>query len=421
VSNERDGRGGRGGGGLDRRAFLRGGALAGAAGVAGAGLAGRGHDASAAPAADPDAGAAAGALRDRIPFDGRRQAGIATAPAEQATFVALDAIAPDRAALVAALQQLSAQARSLCTGYAFAVRDRSDPPPDSGTLGATVAPDALTVTIAFGASVFDERYGLASARPPGLVTMPRFPGDEIDPDRAHGDVLLTLNANRRDTVLHALRELLRPVRGAFAVRWTLDGFVSADRGPSPRAARRNLFGFRDGTANPDGAELERLVWLPDDGTFQVVRTIRQHVEFWDRVGLLEQEQMIGRRRDSGAPLGGDAEAQDPRYELDPKGVRIPLDAHIRLANPRTAATDGQRILRRAFNYHRGVDAGGQLDDGLVFVAYNQDIERQFATIQNRLAGEPMTDYVTPVGGGYFYVPRGARGGNDWVGSTLLGS
>jgi deferrochelatase/peroxidase EfeB len=88
--------------------------------------------------------------------------------------------------------------------------------------------------------------------------------------------------------------------------------------------------------------------------------------------------MIGRAGDSGAPLGGTHEFQDPRLDLDPKGERIALDAHMRLANPRTPTTEHQRILRRGFNYHRGFDAAGQLDQGLIFVAFNQDIERQFA-------------------------------------------
>jgi deferrochelatase/peroxidase EfeB len=129
--------------------------------------------------------------------------------------------------------------------------------------------------------------------------------------------------------------------------------------------------------------------------------------------------MIGRVRDTGAPLGGTSEFQDPRYDLDPKGERIPLDAHIRLANPRTTATAQQRILRRGFSYHRGFDEAGQLDQGLLFVAYNRSPSRQFSVIQNRLDGEPMTDYITPVGGGYFFAPSGARGSTDFVGSGLF--
>ena len=66
-----------------------------------------------------------------------------------------------------------------------------------------------------------------------------------------------------------------------------------------------------------------------------------------------------------------------------------------------------------------ITQGLQLDQGLIFLAYNKSIQRQFEVVQRRLAGEPLTDYVTPVGGGYFHVPRGARGPTDWVGSTLL--
>jgi deferrochelatase/peroxidase EfeB len=96
-----------------------------------------------------------------------------------------------------------------------------------------------------------------------------------------------------------------------------------------------------------------------------------------------------------------------------------LDAHIRLANPRSADTADQRILRRGFNYSRGVDHAGQLDQGLIFSAFNQSPERQFAVIQKRLLEEPMIDYITPVGGGYFFAPPGAHGGGDWVGSGLF--
>jgi deferrochelatase/peroxidase EfeB len=227
---------------------------------------------------------------------------------------------------------------------------------------------------------------------------------------------------------------MRAVVGHMAPRWNLDGFQSARRGPTPRNNPRNLFAFRDGTANPDTGDarlMDELIWIPPTpgntgqpawtagGTFQVMRTIRMHVEFWDRVGMFEQQHMIGRDRATGAPLGGAEEFEDPRYDLDPQGKRIPLNAHIRLANPRTPQTANQRILRRGYNYDRGIDEAGNLDQGLAFVAFNQDIHRQFATIQSRLNEEEMTDYITPVGGGYFFAPRGAGGPGDWVGSPLF--
>jgi deferrochelatase/peroxidase EfeB len=420
---------------VDRRRFLKGGLGALGAGgigaVVGAGVAGQ---AAAAPAALSPAAAAEQvnqrALAARIPFDGPHQAGILTPKQDAATFVALDSVAPNRAILFEALQALSTEARLLSQGDTVGLQAIDDPPPDSGILGPVDSPDSLTITIALGGSLFDGRYGLAAARPRQLTGMPVFANDEIDPARAGGDVLLQICAGQRDTVIHTLRELMRAIDGRLVVRWTIDGFQTAQRGPALKNNRRNLFAFRDGTSNPDvtdAAKMNQLIWVQPGsgepawaagGTYFIVRTIRMHVEFWDRVGMLEQEQMIGRDRVTGAPLGGTEEFQDPRFDLDPKGDRIPLDAHIRLANPRTAATAAERILRRGYNYHRGVDAAGNLDQGLVFAAFNQDPERQFATIQRRLDTEPMIDYITPVGGGYFFAPRGTGGGSDWVGSGL---
>jgi deferrochelatase/peroxidase EfeB len=358
-----------------------------------------------------------GSLNDRIAFDGPHQAGVLTEPRDAVAIAALDAIAPARGALMSGMEALSSRARALTQGTRMPVQEVDEPPADSGTLGTRIDPDALSVTIGLGRSLFDDRYGLT--RPEKLDRMPSFVGDRLDPALVHGDAILLLSAHRPDTVAHALRELLRATRDAFALRWWIDGHQGADRGPSARSSRRNLFGFRDGTANPDvndDALMRQVVWTPEGGTYMAVRIIRMHLEFWDRVGLLEQEQMIGRRRDSGAPLGGRGEYDDARLDLDPNGERIPLDAHIRLAH---AARDEDRILRRAWNYQRGIDPAGQLDQGLLFVAFNQDPERQFAAAQKRLAGEPMTDYITPVGGGYYFVPRGARGAGDWVGSDLL--
>jgi deferrochelatase/peroxidase EfeB len=250
--------------------------------------------------------------------------------------------------------------------------------------------------------------------------MPAFPDDDLDSDACHGDVVVQLCAHTEETVINALRDIMRATRGALTVRWKVDGFV-------PRASReagagRNLLGFKDGTANPDATDsrlMRQLVWTDDGGTFGVIRIIRNRVEFWDRVGRPEQELMIGRDKARGAPLGRPAEQSDPDYDEDPNGERIPLDAHIRLARPRSPETESERVLRRGYNYSRGIDQAGQLDMGLIFVAFNRDVDKQFAKVQARLAGEPLVDYVKPTGGGYFYMPRGARNSQEWVGADLF--
>ncbi len=211
---------------LDRRQFVgRGLAMLGSAslGALGATAAGQAGSADAAP--EPIAierEANYDELHGVLPFDGEHQAGILTPPPMQATFAALDSIAPTRLYLQEALQALSTRARELCQGGAYPLRALDEPPFDSGVLGTDIAPDDLTVTIAFGSSLFDGRYGLAKGLPPGLTRMQAFPIDDLDQTQCHGDVMLQICSGHRDTAAHTLRELLRTVMGSLQLRWTVE-------------------------------------------------------------------------------------------------------------------------------------------------------------------------------------------------------
>ncbi|KAA1052098.1 iron uptake transporter deferrochelatase/peroxidase subunit [Pseudocitrobacter sp. 73] len=370
---------------------------------------------------------------EKQPFYGVHQAGVLTPQQASMMLVAFDVLASDRADLQRLMRLLTTRIAFLSEGGpAPETPNPRLPPMDSGILGAWIAPDNLTMTVSVGQSLFDERFGLAAHAPKKLQKMTRFPNDSLDAALCHGDLLLQICANTQDTVIHALRDIIKHTPDLLSVRWKREGFISDHAARSKgKETPVNLLGFKDGTANPDSSDntlMDNVVWVTKDqqepawaagGSYQAVRIIQFHVEFWDRTPLKEQQTIFGRDKQSGAPLGMQHEHDVPDYSRDPDGEVIALDSHIRLANPRTTETQSSLMMRRGYSYSLGVTNSGQLDMGLLFVCYQHDLEKGFLTVQKRLNGEALEEYVKPIGGGYFFVLPGVPSSASYLGQTLL--
>lgn len=374
-----------------------------------------------------------GARHERQPFYGTHQAGITTPQQAAMMLVAFDVLATDKADLVRLFRLLTERIAFLTTGgKAPLVTNPQLPPMDSGILGDDIYPDNLTITVSVGGSLFDERFGLQALKPLKLQRMTRFPNDSLDASLCHGDLLVQICANTNDTVIHALRDIIKHSPDLLSVRWRREGFISDHAARSKgKETPINLLGFKDGTANPDSTDshlMDTILWVSkaqgepawaQGGSYQAARIIQFHVEFWDRTPLREQQTIFGREKHSGAPLGMHKEHDVPDYGSDPDGDVIPMDAHIRLANPRTPETQNSLMLRRGYSYSLGVSNSGQLEMGLLFVCYQHDLEKGFLAVQKRLNGEALEEYIKPVGGGYFFVLPGVADAQHYLAQGLL--
>ncbi|MFF2651930.1 iron uptake transporter deferrochelatase/peroxidase subunit [Streptomyces sp. NPDC058045] len=362
-----------------------------------------------------------------VAFHGPHQAGIATAVQDRLHFAAFDLKTDDADAFADLLKEWTRAAARMTAGHAVgdgAFGGLAEAPPDDTGEALGLKPSRLTLTIGFGPSLF-EKFGerLAGRRPEALAELPKFPGDNLEKARSGGDLCVQACADDPQVAVHAIRNLARIGFGRVAVRWSQLGFGKTSSTTPGAQTPRNLLGFKDGTRNIDGTDTARLdkhVWVGakdgqdwlTGGSYLVARRIRMNVETWDRASLQEQEDVFGRDKGEGAPVGRSKEHDEPFLKA------MKPDAHVRLAHPDT--NDGATILRRGYSFTDGTDGLGRLDAGLFFLAYQRDPRTGFIPVQRRLARhDALNEYIQHVGSAVFAVPPGVRGKDDWWGRALF--
>ncbi|MFN8188336.1 MAG: iron uptake transporter deferrochelatase/peroxidase subunit [Gaiellales bacterium] len=363
-------------------------------------------------------------------FYGPHQPGIVTPAQDRMHFAAFDVITDSRAELQELLRAWTVAAARMMEGEAAGeigpTSGPYDAPPDDTGEAIGLPPAGLTLTFGFGPSLFDDRFGLAAQKPQALERLPHFPGDNLDPARSDGDLCVQACADDPQVAVHAVRNLARIGFDTVAVRWSQLGFGRTSSTTTAQVTPRNLFGFKDGTANIKAEEVDALathVWVGEPGWLQggsylVSRRINMTIETWDRQTLRDQETIIGRSKAEGAPLSGGDEFTPADFAAEGRETTL-IDprSHLSLSHPEH--NEGFRILRRGYNFVDGSNQLGRLDAGLFFVAFLNDPRTHYIPLQTELAkNDLLSEYLQHTGSGLFAVPPGTEPGG-YVGDTLL--
>jgi deferrochelatase/peroxidase EfeB len=363
---------------------------------------------------------------ETVPFYGTHQAGIATPAQDRLVFATLNVIdGTDRGSLRNLLADWTNAAAKMTSGQLVGEdTDLNAPPLDTGeAVGSPVS--RLTVTIGYGPSLFDTRFGLISKKPARLVDLPALPNEDLDPDYTGGDLCIQACSDDPLVAFHAVRNLARLGMGVVAHNWMELGFGRTSTTSTDEVTPRNLLGFKDGTRNIKAQEtdlMDQYVWVGSSsepawmrgGCYLVARRIRMFIENWDRDFLGDQQNVIGRAKTSGAPLTGGTEFTTPDFNAkgDQSQPVIPSDAHIRLASHEE--NGGLRLLRRGYSYTDGIDSvRGTLLGGLFFIAFMKD-PQQFITLQQKLGtNDALNEYIQHTGSALFAIPPGISPGRHW--------
>ena len=390
---------------MDRREFLK------KAGIGGAGLALGVSGASAffANKAQEEKKISDGG--EEISFYGEHQAGITTPMQKNIYFVVLDLHSTDKEEVIQMFKDWTDYSSKLVDGE-LVKKDGSNallPPSDTGE---TVGLNPYRLTLTFGVSAdFLKKMGLEKKRPKEFRDLPPFPKEQLQEKYTGGDIVIQACADDEQVAFHAVRNLVRKARNTVTMKWSQSGFAAiGDRMSTPR----NLFGFKDGTANvTKEKDFDKVIWTDSDdwmngGTYMAVRRIQMFLETWDRTNLQEQENTFGRYKESGAPFGKEDEFDEVDLDL------LPVDSHVRLAKE-----VNKPIYRRSYSYSDGiVEKTGQFDTGLLFLAFQKNPD-SFVKVQTNLgAQDKMNEYVTHIGSGLFACFAGVKKG-EYLGQKLF--
>jgi deferrochelatase/peroxidase EfeB len=360
------------------------------------------------------------------------------------------------------------------------------PSADTGELGVQTGYDTtgLAITLGVSSSGFS-RLGVSGANlPQDLIPINWGAFSDSPANSAEGDIVLQIGADSSYIVEHVLRRIEHTLTASFTITWAIAGEQrnGGDHGgPLTADSARSLNGFHDGLSNLDPSDpndqllifagqngapalptppgpgpqpapqpgqpgynqsgqpepsfptLRQPPTTPEpawakDGTYMVIRASVINVCSWDQLPLSQQQEEIVRFKYSGATLDNPNEPahrhDPPAFATTPGNTAVPLNSHIRRANPRAQTSDAlRRFFRRGYPLMVG-STTGSLQRGLLFVAFARSISTQVEFVlqawlknpdfpQPGNGIDPILQLDSVLCGGYYFVPPVTDPNQPW--------
>jgi putative iron-dependent peroxidase len=250
----------------------------------------------------------------------------------------------------------------------------------------------LTCVVGIGASLFDRLF--AGPRPAELHEFREIVGNEHTAVSTPGDLLFHLRSRQTDASFELAMHLTARLRGSATVVDETHGFRYFEQ--------RDLLGFVDGTENPVGVDAIEAATIGDrdplfaGGSYVVVQKYVHDLDAWNRLATEQQEQIIGRTKQSDIELSGNGQRPDSHVALttvlSPDGVQL-------------------RIVRDNMPFGRFTsDTSGHGELGTYFVGYSATPTTIEAMLDRMFVGDSagntdrLLDISTAVTGSLFFVP-----------------
>ena len=243
------------------------------------------------------------------------------------------------------------------------------------------------IAVCFGADAWDRLN--PQWRPAQLVPFSEMIGENgYSMPSNQSDLFFWIHGEDRGDVMDAVLQVHDAMRDCADCVLDLSGFKNREA--------RDLTGFVDGTANPEGDKRLDATLIPQGeagcgGSYVFTQKWKHHLQDFSRLSLHEQQQVIGRTKSDNIELEGDD---------------MPPTSHVARTDVKLDGV-AQKIYRRSTPY------GGADEHGLYFLAFACNLTRISIQLERMLGntGDGFSDhlmkYSTALTGAYWFMPSQA--------------